>query len=68
MEINAKDITVKPGLRGHIWDKEKLFFKDRWPLKRSSVFIKFSMTGQETRGSALSWACVAHLTFSSEET
>ena len=33
--------TVKPVLRGHIWDKEKVVFRDRWPL------MKFSMTGQE---------------------
>jgi hypothetical protein len=25
---------VKPVLRGHLWDKEKLALQDRWPLKR----------------------------------
>jgi hypothetical protein len=35
--------TVKPILRGHLWEKE-------------------------TRGSALSWACVVHLSFCFEET
>ena len=39
--------TVKPVLRGHPWDKEKVSFKDRWPLKRGSIHITFSMTGQE---------------------
>ena len=30
---------VKPVLRGHLWD--------RWPLKRGSIHMKFSMSGQE---------------------
>jgi hypothetical protein len=34
--------TVKPVLRGHIWDKEKVSFQDRWPLKRGSIHMKFS--------------------------
>ena len=25
--------TVKPVLRGHVWDKEKVALYDRWPLK-----------------------------------
>jgi hypothetical protein len=25
--------TVKPVLRGHIWDKGKVALLDRWPLK-----------------------------------
>ena len=25
--------SIKPVLRGHLWDKEK----DRWPLKRGSI-------------------------------
>jgi hypothetical protein len=33
--------TVKPVLRGHHCDK------DRWPHKRGSIHMKFSMTGQE---------------------
>ena len=41
------EITVKPVLRGHLWDKEKVVFKDRWSLKTGSIHIKFSMTGQE---------------------
>jgi len=32
--------TVKPVLRSHHWDKEKLALQDKWPLK-------VSMTGQE---------------------
>jgi hypothetical protein len=40
--------TVKPVLRGHdLWDKEKVALEDRWPLKRGSVYMKSSMTGQE---------------------
>jgi hypothetical protein len=33
--------TVKPVLRGHLWDKEKVVFYDRWPLKRGSIHMKF---------------------------
>jgi len=39
--------TVKPVLRGHLWDQEKVALYDRWPLKRGTIHIKFSMTGQE---------------------
>jgi hypothetical protein len=39
--------TVKPVLRGHLWGKEKVVFKNRWPLKRGSIHMKFSMTGHE---------------------
>jgi len=48
-EIDKTEVTctVKPVLRGHLWDKEKVAFTDRWPLKRGSIHIKFSMTGQE---------------------
>ena len=42
-----KTYTVKPVLRGHPWDKEKVALLDRWPLKRGSIHMKFSMTGQE---------------------
>ena len=38
---------LKPVLRGHLWDKEKVVFKDRWPHKRGSIHMKFSLTGQE---------------------
>jgi hypothetical protein len=38
---------VKPELRGHLWDKEMWSFKTRWTLKRGSIQMKFSMTGQE---------------------
>lgn len=41
------EYTVKPVLICHIWDKEKLTLSDRWPLKRDSVQMKLSMTGQE---------------------
>jgi len=34
--------SVKPVLRGHLWDEEKVVFKDRWPLH-----MKCSMTRQE---------------------
>ena len=39
--------TVKPVLRGHLWDKENMTLQVRWPLKRGSIHMKFSMTGQE---------------------
>jgi hypothetical protein len=39
--------VVKPALRGHLWNKEKVVFKDRWPLKTGSIPMIFSMTGQE---------------------
>jgi hypothetical protein len=41
------DNTVKPVLRGHLWDKAKMAWEDRWPLKRGLFHKKFSMTGQE---------------------
>ena len=41
------DSTVKPVLRGHLWDKEKVALYDRWPLKWGSIHMKFSMRGQE---------------------
>jgi hypothetical protein len=39
--------TVKPVSRGHLRDKEKVAWWDRWPLKRYSIHMKFSMTGHE---------------------
>ena len=39
--------TVKPVLRGHFWDDEKVVFQDRWPLKRGLIHMKISMTEQE---------------------
>jgi hypothetical protein len=39
--------TVKPVLRGQMWDKEKVTFYDRRPLKRGSIHMNFSMKGQE---------------------
>ena len=32
--ISANLKYVKPVFRGHLWDKEKVVFKDRCPLKR----------------------------------
>ena len=40
-------ITVKPVLRSHLWDNEKVALYGRWPIKRGSIHMKFSMTGQE---------------------
>ena len=40
-------IRVKPVIRGHLWERKKVVLYDRWPLKRGSVHMKFSMTGQE---------------------
>ena len=39
--------TVKPVLRGHIWDKEKAAFQDMLPLQRGLIHKTFSMTGEE---------------------
>ena len=39
--------TVKPVLRGHPWEKEKVALYNRWPIKRGSIHMKFSMTGQK---------------------
>jgi len=36
-----KPSTVKPVLRGHIWDKEKVALLDMWSLKRGLIHIKF---------------------------
>jgi len=33
--------TVKPVLRDHLRDKEKVVFYDRWPLKRGSIYKFF---------------------------
>jgi hypothetical protein len=41
--------TVNLVLRCHLGDKEKVTLWDRWPLKRGSIHMKFSMTGQEKR-------------------
>ena len=35
---------VKPVLRGHLWDKEKVALYNRLPLKRGSICMKISMT------------------------
>jgi hypothetical protein len=43
---NSK-ILVKSVLRGHLCDKVKVVFYDRWPLNRGSIHMKFSMIGQE---------------------
>jgi len=37
--------TIKPVLRGHLCDNEKVVFQDRWPLKRGSIHVKISMMG-----------------------
>ena len=37
---------VKPVLRDHHWDKEKVVFQDRWLLKRGRIYLKISMIGQ----------------------
>ena len=40
-------IHVNPILRRHFWDKEKVVFEDRRPLKRGSIHMNFSMKRQE---------------------
>ena len=47
---------LKPVLRVHLWDKEKVVFKDRWPHKRGSIHMKFSLTGQEKCDLLTAWA------------
>ena len=48
VKLNALSIyPVKPVLRGHLWDKKKGPYKNSKPLKRVSIRIKCSMTGQE---------------------
>ena len=42
-----KQNGVNPILRRHFWDKEKVVFEDRRPLKRGSIHMNFSMKGQE---------------------
>jgi hypothetical protein len=37
----------KPVLRGLPWEKEKVALKDRWPIKRGSIHMNFSMTGKK---------------------
>jgi hypothetical protein len=39
--------TVKPVLRGHLWDKEEKIILRQGPLKRGSIHMKFPMTRQE---------------------
>ena len=39
--------TVKPVLRRHYWDKEKVALEDKWPLKGGSIHMNLSMKGQE---------------------
>ena len=52
LNLNCVHIhTVKPALKGHLWDKEKLVsltVKDRLSLKEVQFYdMKFSMMGQE---------------------
>jgi hypothetical protein len=39
--------TVRHVLRDRFWDHEKVALYGRWPLKRGSIHMKFSMTGWE---------------------
>ena len=43
-------IIVKPVLKVTYEKWKKVLWYDRWPLKRGSVHMKFSMTGQEKGG------------------
>jgi hypothetical protein len=45
--LSVKPYKVKPVLRGYLLDKEKVDFEHRWSLKRGSIDMKFSMTGQK---------------------
>ena len=33
--------TIKPVLRGHLWDKEKMSLEDMWPLNSGSIDLNF---------------------------
>ena len=39
---NNNSQTVKPVLTVHIWFKETVVFKDIWPFKRDSIYMKLS--------------------------
>lgn len=39
--------TVKLVLKVHLWNKKKESLKDRRPLKRDLIHVKFTMTRQE---------------------
>ena len=41
IQCNMYINTIKPKLRCHLWDKEKVVFSERWPLKRGSIHMKF---------------------------
>ena len=47
VQFSMRVSTVKPVLKGHIWDKVKMALYDRGPLRRGSIHMKFTMTGQE---------------------
>jgi hypothetical protein len=40
--------TVKPVLRGHLWDKEKVALKDRWHVGRGDSIGRFDMLVEVT--------------------
>ena len=39
--------TVKHVLRGQLLNKNNVTLSDRWPIKRASIQMKFSMAGQK---------------------
>jgi hypothetical protein len=47
------DKLVKPALRGHLWDKEKVALWDRWPLKWDSIHKKISMMNKKKAAQAV---------------
>ena len=47
MLIVTKQKTVKPVLRGHLWNKEKWPYKISDLLKEVQFIMIFSVTGQE---------------------
>ena len=59
-------ITGKPVLRGHLWDKEKCFFKRGDLSNRGSMHMNFSMTGQDKVDLLIqvtAWTCLTMIVF-----
>jgi hypothetical protein len=59
-------ITGKPVLRGHLWDKEKCFFKTGDLSNRGSMHMNFSMTGQDKVDLLIqvtAWTCLTMIVF-----
>lgn len=47
-ETYTSTLVAKPVLRGHLWTRNEMIFKDRCPLKRGPMHMAFTMTEQES--------------------